>query len=116
MSLLFNSRDWKQSKPKDLRKKVIIIRADSYKIEQGKKDTDKFLKRLPRQGKGQETVQAGGSEDPQRPLAERVGKGNLSFPSICRGWFAWKVLGYACCPLLIINDISLQLQVSWLGR
>lgn len=33
MSYKFNSRDWKKNKPKETRKEVIRIRADTYKIE-----------------------------------------------------------------------------------
>lgn len=114
MSLAFNCRDGKKSKPQEIRAQVVRVRADTYHIQQTRKDTGSFLQRLLRPSKGQETVQAGGR--PQRPLEERVRQGDLSFPSVCQDRFPWTVLLCACRPLVIINDTSFHLQVSWFGR
>lgn len=110
MSLAFNCRDWEKSKPKEIGKKVVRVRADTYHVEQTLRDTDREL----RQSKWPEMMEAGGR--PRRSLVEGVGQGDLSFPSICQDRFPWAVLLYACRPLIIINDSSFHLRVSWFGR
>ena len=86
MSYIFNSRDWKKNKPKETRKKVIRIRADTYKIEWTNKGTDRLIEKITKAEEGRRDG-AGGRE--HRPWeASGCGGGDLPFPSIHRDWFA----------------------------
>lgn len=49
MSLAFNCRDREKSKPKEIGKKVVRVRADTYHVEQTLRDTDSCVSQRHRQ-------------------------------------------------------------------
>ena len=96
MSLAFNCRDLKKSKPKEIREKVERLRADTYHVEQTLRDTDSFLPRVLRQSEGHErprdgagrrqTREApGGGSGPRGPESPKrlPGLVSLDTPAVC---------------------------------